>query len=178
MTTNVEDTVQELQNLAAKKPLSRKKLAKAKELMRELKRRGYTNIEICELTNGAWSESSLKNYTRGVGVEDNREKNATIRLFAELIENGQTLDDVKNYLSISNLLEDQGWNLDRIPNLIERLKQIGVSPIDLETIIQTTEQYGGRPEVLNALETFGDLQSLTQEVADKQEESTKLQKQI
>ena len=38
--------------------------------MARLKEMEFTNKEISDLTNGSWSEPTIKLYTRGVGVKD------------------------------------------------------------------------------------------------------------
>ena len=79
MTNELEETVRKLLNLAKRKPLHGQDLALTKDLIIKLKNMGYTNREISGLSNGGWSESSIKSYTRGEKVKNDLISNDWIR---------------------------------------------------------------------------------------------------
>ena len=78
----LERVITELINLGRRKPLPTRDLEKAKQFMRRLREMGYTNAEISELTDGCWSESTAKLYTRGTTVEDPGPKKRATELLA------------------------------------------------------------------------------------------------
>jgi hypothetical protein len=63
---SLENILSELQSLAKKQPLKGDDLQRAKELMAMLKKSGYTNKQVSELSGDAWSQHTIKLYTRGV----------------------------------------------------------------------------------------------------------------
>jgi len=81
----VEGLVKQLLDLGARKPLTRVEVAQSKKLMITLKEGGYTNEEISKLTRGAWAESTVKLYTRGVKVLDTSEKDQLASAILELV---------------------------------------------------------------------------------------------
>ena len=62
MDQDVVGIVHQLQDLAGKPPILPENLTRAKQLMRGLRQIGFTNMEVSELTNGGWSESTVKLY--------------------------------------------------------------------------------------------------------------------
>lgn len=81
--------------LSTRQPLKGNDLAKAKEQMGVLREAGYTNKETSDLTNGAWSESTIKLYTRGVEVKDSTPKQNAVGTLTEIAGLGLSLSDVE-----------------------------------------------------------------------------------
>jgi len=104
MSEGLEDIVRELLSLAKRKPLKGEDLVRAKELMARLKEMGFTNKEISDLTNGGWSEPTIKLYTRGVGVKDPTPKENTLKILSQMVDEGLTLKDVEVATSIKSYL--------------------------------------------------------------------------
>jgi DNA repair exonuclease SbcCD ATPase subunit len=174
----VEELVRELKLLAKKKPLPKRSLERAKELMRKLKSMGFTNREISGLTGGGWSEPSVKNYTRGVSVEDPIFKKTAIDLLQELVDEDLTLYEVKGYMSLRKRFEAEGFSFEELPNLLERLDELGVSVDGLKTIVESAERYGRYEEVLKAIEAYSSLQSLNKEVEKQSDVKSRVNQEI
>ncbi|MCJ7506319.1 hypothetical protein MUP05_07635 [Candidatus Bathyarchaeota archaeon] len=105
--TNLEKWISELRNLSKRKPLDKKDQARARELMVHLKEMGNTNNEISDLTDGVWTEATVKLYTRGVRTTDPAPKTRITKLLTELIETGHTLNDVESFIAVKNLLDSK-----------------------------------------------------------------------
>jgi DNA repair exonuclease SbcCD ATPase subunit len=133
MSEGLEDIVRELSTLAKRKPLKGEDLVRVKELMARLKEMGFTNKEISDLTNGGWSEPTIKLYTRGVGVKDPTPKENALRIISQMVNKGLTLKDVEVATSIKSYLDTKGISLEDISTLLEEVKK---SKIDLKELIQ------------------------------------------
>ena len=79
----VQEIVKELLGLAKVEHPSPEVLDKAKELMRELRKMGYTNEQVSMLTGHRWKESTVKLYTRGTTVKDPSPKQKVMDLLAD-----------------------------------------------------------------------------------------------
>lgn len=81
-----------MQVLSLRKPLEGSDLSRAKQLMGILREAGYTNQQVSELSNGAWTEPTIKLYTRGVEVRDSSLKQNEVKLIAEMVRRGLSFD--------------------------------------------------------------------------------------
>lgn len=131
MNEGLEKIVGELLSLAKKKPRSDTDLARAKNLMFELKKMGYKNREISELTDGGWSEPTVKLYTRGEKVRDPTPKENSIKILTQLVSMGLTLEDVKTTISMTADLDAEDVNLKDVSSLLGEAKRSNVSVKDL-----------------------------------------------
>jgi len=209
----LEPVIDELLRLAKRKPLPKTDLEKAKQLMVKLRRMGFTSIEVAELTNGGWSEPTVKLYTRGAAVEDPSPKERSTKLLVELTERGLTLNEVEQAISITKILEAEGLTLDEVSSFQSEMKRLGVETgelvnlneevkaskltitqlkealaykselekkgFSLETLgklHEAAEAYGEPEEVLEALGTYGDLESLEAEASDLSSKKATLEK--
>jgi len=134
MGEGLEDIVSELSLLAKKKPLRDDELKRAKELMIKLKEMGFTNAEISELTGGGWSETTIKSYTRGVGVKDPSPREGAWVTLSQMINMGLTLEDVEEAISVKKGLEAKGVSLEEVTELLNEVKK---SRIMLSDLLQT-----------------------------------------
>jgi predicted nucleic acid-binding Zn-ribbon protein len=133
-TDSNESVISELQSLAKKQPLrGNDQLNKAKELMITLRQRGYTNNNISTLSGGAWSENTVKLYTRGTDVVDSTSKDEAIKIISEMVKSGLTLNEVRKAVSSKDYLDRENMSLEDIVSLLEDLKSSGLS---LKDIIQ------------------------------------------
>ena len=60
-----------------------------------LREAGYTNQQVSELSNGAWTETTIKLYTRGVEVRDSSIKQNEVKLIAEMVRRGLSFEEVE-----------------------------------------------------------------------------------
>ncbi|MCC2647685.1 MAG: hypothetical protein K0S67_1218 [Nitrososphaeraceae archaeon] len=133
-TDSNESIISELQSLAKKQPLrSSVELNRAKELMITLRQKGYTNNDISRLNGGAWSENTVKLYTRGTDIVDSTSKDDAIKIISEMVKSGLTLNEVKKTVSLKSYLDAENMSLEDIVSLLRDLNSSGLS---LKDIIQ------------------------------------------
>ncbi len=112
--------------LGGRKPLTRLEVGQAKKLMIRLKEGGYTNEQISELTRGAWAESTVKLYTRGVKVLDTSGKDQLASTILELVSKDSTLDDVKYVLSLVQNVENNEVSFDDVVSILAEHRKQGL----------------------------------------------------
>jgi predicted nucleic acid-binding Zn-ribbon protein len=117
--------------LGKKQPLKGIELERAKELMIILKEAGYTNKQIQDLSARAWSENTIKLYTRGSNIEDSTSKENAERIIADMISKGMNLDQIKLAVSLKDNLEAKGLRTEDILCFIDETKKYNVNPKDL-----------------------------------------------
>jgi len=157
----LEDAVRELLRLAGMKPLSSEDLKRAKELMRRLREMGWTNVEVSELTDGGWSESTVKPYTRGVKVKDRNPKGNVTSLFAELVSRGLSVEDVESVLSVGREIEARGVIFDDVAEVLEDSRKQGVDVEDLVGLCRDVKEAAlTLPQIKELLSYRADLESL------------------
>ncbi len=145
--------ISELVNLAQRHPLKGIDLSRAKRLMRILKRSGYTNKEIHQLTGNSWSESTIKLYTRNTtGIQPSLKTNH-IKLFDEIIHNNFSIVDLEKSLFLVSELTNEGSTFDdiiailqyfekektMIPYLTESLSKLREAGIKVEKFVQLAQ---------------------------------------
>lgn len=154
----LEDIISELQQLAKLRPLRGEQQLRARQLLSELKRRGFPNAEISRLTG--WDESTIKQkYTRGVVAVGTAEKDRAIDLLAELPARGLTLDSVEAFLPLKADLDDRNVKSDEVAALLQEmrtahiqaeelarlpgeLKRVGLSLAQLKEALSTVDSLG------------------------------------
>lgn len=145
--------ISELVNLAQRHPLKGIDLSRAKRLMRILKRSGYTNKEIHQLTGNSWSESTIKLYTRNTtGIQPSLKTNH-LKLFDELIHNNFSMVELEKSLFLVSELTNEGSTFDdimailqyfekektMIPYLTESLSKLKDAGIKVEKLVQLAQ---------------------------------------
>lgn len=143
MTNELETVIRDLQELAKSRPLKGEAKARGRQLMSQLRKWGYTNQEIVELTGKSWSEQSIKQeYTRGASVEDASVKQRALEILAELAVRGLTLDDVEETVAMSSDLADRAVTYDQVGSLLQEAEKSKVSPSDLIRLYADTKRSG------------------------------------
>ena len=136
-TNSNEFIISELQSLAKKQPLrSNVELNRAKYLMIMLRQKGFTNNDISRLSGGAWSENTVKLYTRGTDIVDSTSKDEAIKIISEMVKSGLTLNEVSEAVSLKDYLDAEKMSLEDIVSLLQDLKSSGLG---LKDIIQLNE---------------------------------------
>jgi DNA repair exonuclease SbcCD ATPase subunit len=120
----VMEAIEELRELARRKPLRDEELARARELMKFLRECGFTNEEISKLTG--YSVPTVKLYTRGTAVKDPRPKEELLKILSQMIETGLDLESVEATLFMKADLEKKGISLEDISALLEEAKKSGI----------------------------------------------------
>jgi predicted nucleic acid-binding Zn-ribbon protein len=129
MSQQLEPIIKELQSLAGKKSPS--DIRRAKTLMAQMRKMGFTNAEVSQLTNEGWKESTVKKYTQGITIDNPGPKNNAIKLLNEHIEMGLSLNDVKQTISTSKILSNKHLNLEDLSTFLNETKSSGVETGDL-----------------------------------------------
>ena len=112
MKQEMEAIVKELLTLSQRKPLTGQFLKRAKELMSSLKRLGFTNKEVSELTHGSWAPDTIKLHTRGATTVDTAPKRRLTNLLSELVKRNVSMNQVETALSTIEAIESRGQNLE------------------------------------------------------------------
>jgi len=196
----LEEAIRELRELAKKKPLNQEELGRAKEIMKELRKMGFSSEEISELSERAWNPSTIRQYAASVRVENNM-RDLVVKMLGELAERGLTLSDVEKFLSVQQRFKKLGVSFEEFAEFLEelrvnniqlkdlisthetlkeegltieevratiscksKLKKLGMDAEDLKKIVETSNLYGGLSEVLEAIQMFGKLESVKNEV--------------
>jgi len=126
-----EPLIKELLTLASMKPLSKENLARAKQIMIELRKNGFTSRDLSELTDGAWSEPTIKSYTSGTSVEDSAQKKDSMNVLRELLTRDLTIDHVSSFLSANSKLKADGVTLEEISSLHAQMTALEMDVEDL-----------------------------------------------
>ncbi len=111
---NIEELVKKFVALASKETLSKSENEEARKLMGQLKKAGMSNSEISVLSNGKWSESTVKGYNTGIKTSEPSPWGDAISLLNDLISTGMSLDDVDTTLTIDKDLKSRDVGLDDI----------------------------------------------------------------
>ncbi|NQT47825.1 MAG: hypothetical protein HQ578_02485 [Chloroflexi bacterium] len=155
-----EAASRELKILAGREKLSSLELDRARNLMVELKQAGMSNPEIVEMTEGRWSESTIKGYTRGVQSTDSEPWRSATALFGEMLARNLTLAHVSKTMAITAELEAVDSSLSEIASFVVELKQesidlrsfvsifhdwskAGVTSVDAQSALKYKEQLKG-----------------------------------
>jgi|GEM_PF-1934777 len=123
----IQEAIAELQLLSLRKPLEGHDLSRARQLMGILREAGYTNQQVSELSNGAWTEPTIKLYTRGVEVRDSSIKQNEVKLIAEMVRRGLSFDEVELALSLQADLDSKGLNFKGVSSLLEGAAKAGMT---------------------------------------------------
>lgn len=125
----LEDIIRELRSLV--KNHTRNGTERGKGLMVQLKRMGYTNVEISELSDGRWSTSTVKSHTIGVKTDNPGPKNRATKLLTELVGLNLRLDDVQETNNTAKSLRDKGLKLGDLLNFYKELQKYKINLKDL-----------------------------------------------
>ena len=127
----LESIIGELRGLSKMKPLPREGVEEAKRIMTRLREMGFTNMEISELTDGGWSESTVKLYTRGSTVKDPSPKNNAMKLLTDIVDRGLTMDRIGEALSLLEELSAKSLTIGDASGLLEEAKRFKVDVAEL-----------------------------------------------
>jgi len=132
MVGELEETIRRLRELASRKPLSPEELEEAKKLMSRLRELGFTNREVSQLTDGGWSEPTVKLYTRGTRVVDPSPRDNVISLLGEIVDRGLGVEDIERVAVFLREMESRGIKLSDVISFIDDAKKSGT---DIKSVI-------------------------------------------
>lgn len=109
------DLVREFVAISGESAWGGESLPRARELMLDLRKRGFTSVEIAELSDWRWDDSVVRGYTSDWGgVSDMVEKKMVISELRKLVSSGRTLDDVETFVSVDRLLKARGSSFEKV----------------------------------------------------------------
>lgn len=130
---DLEETISELVSLAGKESLSKAELTQARQLMRTLKGGGMSNLEISALSNGKWSESTVKGYTKGVKAKSPSQWQNIAQLLNDVMNTGIGLEDLDTAAMLVEDLKTRGVTFD---DMVEIFLAVDSASISLEILVQ------------------------------------------
>lgn len=80
-------------------------------------------MEVSELTGHAWSEPTVKLYTRGITVRDPVPKQKAIELLADLAARGMTLEQVQQAILMKRDLEAKELSIDDVSRFLNEIRK-------------------------------------------------------
>jgi hypothetical protein len=104
-----------------------------------LRKAGYTNKQIQDLSAGAWDENTIKLYTRGTNVEDSTSKQNAERIIADMIGSGIDLNQIKLAVSLKDNLESKGLSTEDILSFVDEARKYNVNLMDLSKPTMVSE---------------------------------------
>ena len=133
----IEELAKRLVILANKTTLSKAEHEETRKAMCQLKKEGMSNEEIARLSDGKWTVSTVKGYTKGIKAADPNPWQDVATLLNNLISSNMTLDDVETAVTLHYDLEEQGVTLEQV---IDLLLTVDPDSVDLATVIQHTKE--------------------------------------
>jgi hypothetical protein len=91
---------------------------RAKALLTELKRKGYSAEQVEAMTQGLWKASTVRAYTKGISAEDGSESQELMQALAEMVRHGITSEQVKQANSIKNIADAQNTSIERLSHAV------------------------------------------------------------
>ena len=132
-----------LKELSVNKRSSSEEKVEVEELLRVLRRNGFSIREIVTITGGRWKYDSVKKYTRGEKVSKQDTRDRALRLFTRFIENGVDLKDAQDILDIKERIELARTSEEELLSVLQYCQSSGVKPRELVQIkdqVQATGQ--------------------------------------
>lgn len=172
MDAEIEEIVKELKDLYQKKPLSKEKQERARELMVKLKEAGFTNKDISTCTG--WSEETVKSYTKGSEAKDSSQKEAIMALLSDLIDRGLTIKEVEEASRFLKEIEESKFSKEELFKFFEEIKKAGISYEDLKRLSDISKKLGG----YEAIERYWSLKEIEEEIKRLSDEREKLRDEL
>ena len=187
---DLEDTIKQLVYLAGKEILSKAEHEEARKIMGQLKKAGMSNKEISALSNGKWSESTVKGYTPGIKAMNPAPWQDVVTLLNKIISAGMDFEDIDNAASIPYQLEEQGITLEQAISLLDtaethsidltamaqlndELKKHGLSPKDSQEALVLKNELeamgftiGSLKPIAELVKNYGNTQKITEAVSE------------
>ncbi len=93
-------------------------LPRVKELMVGLRRRGFTSLEVSELSGNRWKDSVVRGYTRDWGgVVDVSEKTRIMSALRELVSSNYTIESVEWFTKVDESIRLKQSTLEEVAEL-------------------------------------------------------------
>jgi hypothetical protein len=125
-----------LEDLQTLKEITKNGIPKGKSrdqainLLRKLREKGFTNNELSEFIDPAWSVNSIKRFTRGVEVKDMTEKNSLMNSLASFAESGNDIQDMEDYLRIRGIIPFPEVSFRQLSSIYDRISGLDM-PLEI-----------------------------------------------
>ena len=140
--SDIRETVKELVSLSKRDPLPEADLQRAKELMKKLRRLGFTNQNVSSLVKGRWGTPTVKLYTGGVKVDNSNLYEKTMSIVLDLILKGLDIEDVESFLKQSEAIESNGLSFDEVSDLLTICKEQTIEVKNLIVFFKDVKSLG------------------------------------
>jgi hypothetical protein len=141
---------------------------RAKALLTELKRRGYSGEQVEAMTQGLWKASTVRAYTKGISAEDSSEPQELMQALAEMVRLGNTGELVKQANSIEKIANANNTSIERLSH---DLATIGST--DLNTVVGVVEEAARKKIPLHTLpRSLAEVESLNRMGIDNKKQRT------
>ena len=165
------DLVREFVALSGESEWGGDSLPRVRELMVELRRRGFTSLEVSELSGGRWADSVVRGYTRDWGgVVDVSEKTRIISALRKLVSSNHTIENVEWFMKVDESIGLKQSTPEEVAELNKNIGDLGIVPGEVGKMLAVSrlvrEEPGGVKGVRDriALDTELRNQDVTHEV--------------
>src|ERR671931_633808 len=137
-----------------------------------LKKAGYINKQIEDLVEGAWSETTIKLYTRGTNIEDflsfvdeAKKSNVNLKTLFQMYNSFKEIDP-----SLGNLTESIRYKIE--------LEGLGFTFDKLKQLLEISRKYGSFNNLIEAINAFTTLDAIQQEIKDLESQKQQSRQQL
>jgi hypothetical protein len=150
------DLIREFVALSGESAWGGDSLPRVKELMIELRRRGFTSLEISELSGGRWADSVVRGYTRDWGgVVDLSEKKRIMSELRKLVSSKHTVEDVELFTEVEKSIKLKQSTPEKVAELNSNMGDLGLAPGEVGEMLAVSrsvrEEPGGVVGVRNRI---------------------------
>ncbi|MFC1972014.1 hypothetical protein ACFLVE_01225 [Chloroflexota bacterium] len=185
---SLEEMVKKFVGLATKSSITKPEQDEARQLMRDLKEAGMSNEEISKLSNGKWTQSTVKFYTPGIKPAQPSLWQNAVALLDSLISTNMTLEDVDTAVTVFEDLGSKGINLEQVIDLLlvaestsvglgtmveqyKALKEFKISPEDIAKLLALKKELEIKelsleslPALVKLASNYGDVQKVLEAI--------------
>ena len=159
---DIEELIEKFMTLANMEILSKSEHEEARKLMKQLKKAGMSNKEISALSNGKWSESTVKGYTPGIKAINPAPWQDVVTMLNKIISAGMDFEAIDNAACIPYQLKEQGITLEQAINLLDTAEAHSMDLVAMVQLNDELKKYGLSPKdsqdtlvLKNELEVMG-----------------------
>jgi hypothetical protein len=140
------DLVSEFVALSGESEWGGDSLPRVKELMVELRRRGFTSLEVSELSGGRWADSVVRGYTRGWGgVVDVSEKMRIMSALRRLVSSNYTIESVEWFTKVNESIGLKQSTLEEVAELNKNMGDLGLVPGEVGEMLAVSRSVREEP---------------------------------
>ena len=159
------DLVREFVALSGESQWGGDSLPRVRELMVELRRRGFTSLEVSELSGGRWADSVVRGYTRDWGgVVDVAEKTRIMSALRKLVSSNYTIENVEWFTKINDSIKLKESTPEEVAELNKNIGDLGIVPGEVGEMLAVSRSLREEP---GGIKGVRDRIALDKELRDK-----------